>query len=191
MKALLCLDFENDIVHPKGKVAGKGYAEFNQAHECIMRAAQTQSQFRQAGFPVIHVRVGFSASYAEQPKSSPLMGQAHNFEAFKLESWGTEFLSEVAPHEDEIIITKHRVSAFYGTALNLTLKTIGIKELFLIGVATDMVVESTAREAHDRDFVVTIISDCCIAANDKDHQRSLENMQKLTTIITSDTLELK
>jgi nicotinamidase-related amidase len=66
----------------------------------------------------------------------------------------------------------------------------GIKELFLIGVATDMVVESTAREAHDRDFVVTIISDCCIAANDKDHQRSLENMQKLSTIITSDTLEL-
>ncbi len=190
MKALLCLDFENDIVHPEGKVASKGYAAFNQAHKCLLRAAQTQSKFRQAGFPVLHIRVGFSASYAEQPKTSPLMGQAHNFGAFKLDSWGTEFLSEVAPFPDELIITKHRVGAFYGTALNLTLKTMGIKELFLIGVATDMVVESTAREAHDRDFVVTIISDCCIAANDKDHQRSLENMQKLSTIVTTDTLEL-
>jgi nicotinamidase-related amidase len=66
----------------------------------------------------------------------------------------------------------------------------GVEELFLIGVATDMVVESTAREAHDRDFVVTIISDCCIAANDEDHQRSLENMKKLSTITTSDTLKL-
>jgi nicotinamidase-related amidase len=190
MKALLCLDFENDIVHPEGKVASKGYAAFNQTHKCLLRAAQTQSKFRQAGFPVLHIRVGFSASYAEQPKTSPLMGQAHNFGAFKLDSWGTEFLSEVAPFPDELIITKHRVGAFYGTALNLTLKTMGIKELFLIGVATDMVVESTAREAHDRDFVVTIISDCCIAANDKDHQRSLENMQKLSTIVTTDTLEL-
>lgn len=118
------------------------------------------------------------------------MGQAHKFEAFKLESWGTEFLTEVAPLPDELIITKHRVGAFYGTALNLTLNTMGIKELFLIGVATDMVVESTAREAHDRDFMVTVISDCCIAANDEDHQRSLENMEKLSTIITTDILEL-
>ena len=97
----------------------------------------------------------------------------------------------ICTHEnDELIITKHRVGAFYGTTLNLTLNTMGIKELFLIGVATDMVVESTAREAHDRDFMVTVISDCCIAANDKDHQRSLENMEKLSTIITTDVLEL-
>ena len=190
MKALLCLDFENDIVHPEGKVAGKGYAAFNQTHQCLERVAETQSKFRQAGFPVLHIRVGFSASYAEQPKTSPLMGQAHKFEAFKLESWGTEFLTEVAPLPDELIITKHRVGAFYGTALNLALNTMGIKEQFLMGVATVMVVESTAREAHDRDFLVNVISDCCIAANDEDHQRSLENMQKLSTIITTDILEL-
>ena len=190
MKALLCLDYENDIVHPDGKVAGKGYAEFNKTYNSLEKVAETQSKFREAGYPVLHVRVGFSNSYAEQPKTSPLMGQAHKFEAFKLDSWGTEFLSEVAPLKDEFIFTKNRVGAFYGTALNLTLKTMGVEELFLIGVATDMVVESTAREAHDRDFVVNIISDCCIAANDEDHQRSLENMKKLSTITTSDTLKL-
>ena len=64
-----------------------------------------------------------------------------------------------------------------------------VKNLFLAGVATDMVVESTAREAHDHDYSVTVISDCCIAANDVDHQRSLENMQKLCDVITSDELE--
>lgn len=189
MNALLCLDFENDIVHPEGKVSGKGYAEFNELNGTVSKVADIQARFRQSGYPVIHVRVGFSSSYEEQPKSSPLMGQAHKFEAFKLESWGTEFLTEVEPVEDEFVITKHRVGAFYGTPLDIILKTMSVKNLFLAGVATDMVVESTAREAHDHDYSVTVISDCCIAANDVDHQRSLENMQKLCDVITSDELE--
>jgi nicotinamidase-related amidase len=50
-------------------------------------------------------------------------------------------------------------------------------------VATDMVVESTAREAHDHDFAVTVIADCCIAASDEDQERTLTNMKKLATIL--------
>ena len=66
----------------------------------------------------------------------------------------------------------------------------GVTEVFLAGVATDMVVESTARDAHDRDFKVNVIADCCIAANDEDQQRSLTNMEKLATIMTSAELAL-
>ncbi|WP_101757778.1 cysteine hydrolase family protein [Oceanicoccus sp. KOV_DT_Chl] len=189
MKALLCLDFENDIVHPDGKVSAKGYAAYNAKYESTNHLKRAQQQFRAAGLPVLHVRVGFYPGYAQQPKGSPLMGKAHEFEAFNLNGWGGEFFAEVAPQGDELIITKHRVGAFHATALELTLNTLGVTELYLAGVATDMVVESTAREAHDRDFAVTIISDCCIAASDEDQQRSLINMRKLARIITS--LELK
>ena len=42
------------------------------------------------------------------------MGQAHKFEAFKLDSWGTEFLSEVTPLKDEFIFTKNRVVVLFG-----------------------------------------------------------------------------
>ena len=66
----------------------------------------------------------------------------------------------------------------------------GVTDVYLTGVATDMVVESTAREAHDRDFGVHVIADCCIAASSEDQQRSLTNMQKLATIIDSDRLTL-
>ena len=190
MKALLCLDFENDIVHPDGKVSGKGYADFNKKNQTLTTVKKVQEQFRTAGLPIIHIRVGFSPSYLEQPKHSPLMGKAHEFEAFKLNSWGTEFMHEVAPIESELIITKHRVGAFYGTGLELALRNIGISEVVLAGVATDMVVESTAREAHDRDFIVTILQDCCIAANREDHQRSLLNMKKLATVIPHTDLPL-
>ncbi len=190
MKALLCLDFENYIVHPDGKVSGKGYAAYNAEHGTLATLRQVQDEFRAAGLPVIHVRVGFFPGYAQQPKGSPLMGQAHEFGVFDLSGWGGEFMDEVAPQGDELVITKHRVGAFYATPLDLTLKTMGVDEVFLAGVATDMAVESTAREAHDRDLAVKVIADCCIAANEEDQQRSLTNMKKLAAIITSDELDL-
>ena len=190
MKALLCMDFENDIVHPDGKASGKGYAAYNAEHNTLAILRAVQDQFRAAGLPVVHVRVGFSPSYAEQPKGSPLMGKAHEFGVFDLSGWGTEFLEEVAPQGDELVITKHRVSSFFGTPLELALKTMGVTEVFLTGVATDLVVESTAREAHDRDFAVHVIGDCCISANSEDQERSLTNMKKLATIMDSSELAL-
>ena len=66
----------------------------------------------------------------------------------------------------------------------------GVTEVFLTGVATDMVVESTAREAHDRDFTVNVIADCCIAASDEDQQRTLTNMNKLASILDSGEIAL-
>jgi len=190
MKALLCLDFENDIVHPDGKVSGKGYAAYNAEHNTLATLRAVQDQFRAAGLPVVHVRVGFSPSYTEQPKGSPLMGQAHKFGAFDLSGWGTEFLDEVAPQDDELVVTKHRVGSFFGTPLELALRTMAATELYLAGVATDMVVESTAREAHDRDFAVNVVADCCIAASNEDQERSLTTMQKLANIINSGDLAL-
>jgi nicotinamidase-related amidase len=190
MKALLCMDFENDVVHPDGKVSGKGYAAYNAEHSSLAMVRVAQDKFRAAGLPVVHVRVGFSHSYAEQPKGSPLMGQAHKFGAFDLSGWGAEFVEGVEPQGDELVITKHRVGSFFGTPLELTLKTMGVTDLFLAGVATDMVVESTAREAHDRDFIVTVIADCCIAASDEDQDRTLTNMKKLATIMDCNDLSL-
>jgi len=91
---------------------------------------------------------------------------------------------------NELVITKHRVSSLHATSLELTLRNMGVGEVFSAGVATDLVVESTARDAHDRDFVVNVIADCCIAANDEDQERSLTNMKSLASISSSDQLVL-
>jgi nicotinamidase-related amidase len=184
LKALICLDFQNDIVHAEGKVSAKGYTAYNAEYGVTAKVQQLQNQFRAKGFPVIHVRVGFSADYREQPKSSPLMGRAHEFGAFLMNAWGTEFFTETAPQANEKIITKHRVSAFYATELELLLRTQNIRDIYLAGVATDMVVESTARDAHDRDFITTVVEDCCIAAKREDHQHSLQAMKKIAHVIS-------
>jgi nicotinamidase-related amidase len=178
-RALLCIDFIHEIVDPGGKLAGKGYAAFAQENDSLARAAEAQTQFRDSGELVVHVRVGFSPTYIEHPAGSPLFGRAKEFQALTLGSWGTEFADEVRPHTEELVVTKHRVSAFFGTALDSILRARSVHELIICGVATDLAVESAARDAHDRDYRVTVLSDCCIAANETDHRQALQVLTKV------------
>ena len=75
-KALLLIDFINEIVDLKGKSAGKGYTDFDARHGSLDRVSSLLNHARNNGFAVIHVGVGFSPDYKEQPEASPLFGGA-------------------------------------------------------------------------------------------------------------------
>ena len=184
--ALLLIDFINEIVDPQGKTSGKGYADFDARHGSLNRVSSLLAQARQKEFAIIHVRIGFSADYKEQPENSPIFGGAKKFGAIQLGTWGTEFHPKAAPTADEAVITKHRVSAFYGTALEAVLRTYGVRNLFVVGCSTDMAVQAAIRDAHDRDFACTVIGDCCIAPNDEDHEQTLRLLSKLAQVVTLD-----
>ena len=186
--ALICIDFINDIVAADGKLSGKGYADFCLRHQTLDRLSALQQRCRREGLELFHVRVGFSPSYREQPKHSPLFGKADQFQALLLDGPGTEFHPKAAPVGDESIITKHRVSAFYATELELLLRTMKVDRVLIAGVATDLTVEAAARDAHDRDFRVTVVSDCCAAACDADHEKSLRTLGKIARICVAEQL---
>ena len=183
--ALLCIDYINDIVHTDGKVSGKGYADFVGRHSTLEAVAKLQDAARSTNHLVIHVKVGFSPSYIEQNKNSPLTGKAHEFGALNLGEWGTEFHEKVLPKDGEPIIAKNRVNPFHATNLDLLLRAAGVDHLVMSGVSTDMAVEACARDAHDRDYRVTVISDCCAATSDDEHNNSLKTMTKFGTVVTS------
>lgn len=182
--ALLLIDFINEIVHTNGKISGKGYADFDTRHGTLNRVGELLTHARSKGVAVIHVGVGFSPDYREQPETSPVFGGAKKFGVLQLSSWGTEFHAKAAPLASEATLTKHRVSAFFGTPLELLLRTYGVRNLFVAGCATDMAVQAAVRDAHDRDFACAVIGDCCIAANDEDHQQTLRLLSKVATIST-------
>lgn len=183
-KALLLIDFVNENVSRDGKMAGKGYPAFCEKYGILDNAEKLLLTFRDKGHLVVHVRVGFSPDYKEQPSNSPLFGAANKFEAFKIGAWGDEFYDTLAPLENEAQYYKHRVSAFYGTPVEMLLKRQGIEELFICGVATDLAVQAATRDAHDRDISVTVVEDCCGAANDSDHKNSLVALAKIAKIST-------
>jgi nicotinamidase-related amidase len=187
-KALILIDFINDIVDPSGKLAGKGYAKFDQENGALARANTLLNTMRQQNALIIHAGVGFSPGYPEQPKQSPLFGKAHEYGALQLGQWGTQFHGAVKPLSSELCIIKHRVSAFFSTSLDAILRNQNIDQVVIAGCATDMAVQSTARDAHDRDYRVTIVADCCIAANADDHDQTLRMLGKIATIKNLDEL---
>jgi nicotinamidase-related amidase len=100
----------------------------------------------------------------------------------KLGTPSTEITPEVAPLDGDIVLVKKRISVFYGTELERTLRDLSIGKISLAGVATDLAVQSAARDAHDRDFEVEVIANCCAAANDADHEAALITMKKFAAV---------
>jgi nicotinamidase-related amidase len=182
--AVLFIDFINELVDPKGKLAGKGYADFEQRHGTLDRVDRLLALARNRGYAVCHVGVHFSGDYKEQPETSPLFGAAKTRGVLAGGTWGAEFHAKAAPLPAEACITKHRVSAFYGTPLELLLRTCGVRRVLVAGCATDLAVQTAVRDAHDRDFATVAVGDCCIAASDEDHYQTLRLLGKVASVLT-------
>lgn len=186
--ALVLIDFVNEIVDKSGKLAGKGYTNFDEKHGSLTVASALLARARAENVAIVHVRVGFSPDYKEQPEASPLFGGAKKFGALRLGDWGTEFHAKVAPSSDEAVLVKHRVSAFYGTALEAILRTYGVRTIVFAGCATDVAVQAAVRDAHDRDFNCVVAADSCIAATDDDHEQTLRMLGKVASVQQSENL---
>jgi nicotinamidase-related amidase len=183
-QALILIDLINDLISPEGKLSGKGSAEFAKKHGSLSRITDLLDYARRQGHRIIHVRIGFSPDYREQPKGSPLFKHASKLGALKLGDWGTEFVPEAAPQAGEAIIAKHRTNAFIGTPLELILRNADIDKVAIVGCMTDIGMQTTARAAHDLDYQVTVIGDCCIAHSEEDHDPTLRMLAKVTNVVT-------
>ncbi len=186
--ALIVLDLINDIVHAEGKLAGGGTAAQAAARNLVAANNAVIAHARARQWPVIFVKVGFSASYAEHPKDSPFFGKAHAAGALTLGAWGTALVDGLDVQPADSVVAKHRISAFYGTALEAILRAHRVNRVVLTGVSTTWAVESTARDAHDRDYQVIVVEDACAARSDDDHRHALKNLSAIATVTTVDAL---
>jgi len=129
----------------------------------LARAASVLNHARAVGMTVIHVQVGFRPGLPEVSSRNLLFrsikSSAQHQKLF--EGPLAAIPSAIAPKEGEIVVTKHRVSAFAGTDLAMILRANEIDTLVLFGIATSGVVLSTLLEAADADFRLAVIKDCC------------------------------
>ena len=181
-KAIIVLDYIKDIASENGKLATKGYYNFIKENNVIVNLTKDLEHAKNNGWKVIFVKVSFKENYEDQPKNSPLFGKANEFEVLKSNSFGVEFIEELSSFKPDLVLIKNRVSAFSNKDLINYLKLNDIKDLYLAGVATDLAVLSTAFDAHDSDFNVTILSKSCAAANKEDHENALTIMSKFSKI---------
>ncbi len=129
----------------------------------VERAASVLRAARHAGMPVIHVQVGFRPGLPEVSARNKLFAALKSSPEHQKLFQGTAGAIHAAlgPEPSDIVVTKHRVSAFAGTDLEMLLRAKEIETLVLFGIATSGVVLSTLLDAFDRDYKVVVIADCC------------------------------
>jgi biuret amidohydrolase len=86
----------------------------------------------------------------------------------------SQFVPNLAPRDDEIVLCKTTDSALTGTNLRLILRNMNIENVVLAGIFTDQCVSSMVRSLADESFNVVVIEDCCAAGTDELHRRELE-----------------
>jgi nicotinamidase-related amidase len=117
---------------------------------------------RAAQIPVIYVVVGFRKGFPEiSMANKSFSGLKQNSAQFKGLEEPIEIYAAVAPQPGDIVLTKRRVSAFTGSDLEVVLRGLNVRHLVLTGLSTSGVVLSTVREASDKDFQLTVLSDGC------------------------------
>ena len=185
--ALLLLDLQNEMVDPAGKIGGGGLAKVVAERGVLTNAAGALAAARGTGMPVVFVRLGFRADYADALSVAPRIARLKANGAAVLGTWGTEFPQAIAPREEELVVTKQCVNPFFNTGLLNWLLHRGVERVALGGVVTNLVVESTARAADDAGLAVSVLEDCCAAPNPEWHRFSVENILPMFGTVTNVT----
>ena len=171
--ALLVIDMQNGFTEPGGSMAKIGLP-YQELRAAIPGCRKLVDAARKAGVPVIYTRYVFHPGYVDggilPNHIVPAMKEVGSLAAG---TWDAEIIDELAPAEGELVIDKSRPSSFYGTRLEPILDSLGIRSLVICGVTTNICVETTARDAGQRDYYTHVISDAT-AEFDKDrHEHAL------------------
>lgn len=183
--ALIAMDFQHDIVSVDGKFGSQGLGAVVEQMGAIPAAARALGAARDAGLHVAHVGVSVADGQALNTTAGLFAG-IHALGALQSGSDGVNFVDEVAPLPGEFIAMKAAVSGFAGTGLDAHLRSSGIRHLVLVGVATNMVIDGTTRQAVDMGYQVTILRDGCASFSPELHDFALGVLENLATISTVD-----
>jgi len=157
--ALLVMDMQVGIL---GMLPG--------AESLLGNLAKAIAAARGKKIPVIYVVVGFRQGAPEiNPGNKSFAAGKERFSNTDMTQFMTVHPS-IAPAEDEVTVTKRRVSAFTGSDLEVVLRAFGVQHLVLTGIATSGVVLSTLREAADKDYRLSVIADCCADGDEEVHR---------------------
>ena len=179
--AVLALHWQVNVIKPEG-FFGPMLSEPVARSGVVVRAVRFHELARAAGMPVVFTRFTIPIGEGDLVRNTGFMravGDAQ--EAFRPDAPGAQLIEEMsALTEHDRIVDNQKLSGLAGNDLISWLAQRGIGTVFVTGVATNLVVEQTARHGTDLGLTVHPVSDCIAAANDAVHRASLANLD-LTT----------
>ena len=181
--ALLVVHLQHDIVSP-GTSFGSLFGPEVQSRNILANCNSAMSAVRDAGGLVVPLRIAFAHDYSDLDASVPLLQLAKEAGCLKGGSEGSAIVPEIAVLDQDIVVTHHLPGPFSGSLLNELLKSRGIKNVVVCGVATNASVEGAVRQAADLGYRTYILSDAASAADEATHQASVASMALFARVIT-------
>lgn len=182
--ALLCIDMQyldaarghgifRDVEASGIPVEWQDYY-FNRLENMVLpNMRRLQESFRTHGLEVIHTRIQAltkdGRDRSQGHKRLNILAPPGSKEA--------EFLGEIAPEGDEIVVNKTASGVFSSTNLHYVLKNIGVEALYVSGVYTNECVETTVRDACDLGYFVTLVNDACATVTEELHEASVKTLK--------------
>ena len=172
--AMIVVDMQNDFA-AKGGLFDHAGVDITGARNAIPHIQTSIATARQAGIPVIYLKMGFKPDLSDlgpqdsvnrvrhlhfgvgQTVQAP-DGRAGRF--LVRDTWNTDIVAELQPQPEDVVVYKARFSGFYQTELDGTLNRLDAKYLIFAGVTTCICVDSTVRDAMFRDYLCVLLSDC-------------------------------
>lgn len=174
--ALLVIDMQNGFCHPDGSFAKLGL-DVAMCNAAIAPARTLIDAARAAGVPVIFTRYVYRSDYRDGGVLvQDLLPALADTKSLASGTWDADLVDELVPSEDDFVIDKNRYSAFYGTRLEPILTSLDIDSLVICGVTTNMCVETSARDASQRDYHVFVVSDATGELDQARHDMALNTL---------------
>ena len=174
--ALMIVDMQNGFCHPDGSFAGLGF-DISMFAGAIEGCAKLVRAAHACDVPVIYTRYVYQPGYQDggllTNELFPAIKESNHLAAG---SWDADIVDELTPEDHDLVIEKSRYSSFYGTRLEPILSNKQIKSLVVAGVTTNMCVESTVRDASQRDYYTYTVSDATGEQSLERHNQALHTI---------------
>jgi ureidoacrylate peracid hydrolase len=187
--ALIVVDMQNAYLSPGGYIGLVGF-DVSGASPMIEETARVTATCRAAGIPVIYLQNGFSPDQREAGgPSAPVWHKSNALKFMRANeayagklithgTWDHAIVEPLAPQPGDIVVPKSRYSGFAETGLEQVLASRRIRTVLVAGVATNVCVESTIRDAYHREFFPVMVTDATMAAGPGAQQATEFNVER-------------
>jgi ureidoacrylate peracid hydrolase len=186
--AVVVVDMQNSFASKKGMLDLAG-VDISGAPAVVRAVSEVLDAARRADVPIVFLKMGYRPDLSDGGgPASPnwhkelgirMMNRQPELKGtlVTIGSWDFDIVDELKPRPQDLVIVKTRYSGFARTPLDDELRKRGITHLFFAGIATNVCVESTLRDAFFLDYWPILIADAAMGSDPRMHEATLHNVE--------------